>query len=353
MSVLTALDRFAWMTRIRAFEHACLEGVRSGEIHGELHTAIGQEAIAAGMAGWLRDTDALVSTHRNHAHALIKGVDPRALLAEIFERRTGLCGGYGGHMHPFDPRHRFSASGIVGASLPVALGHAYAARLAGRDDVAVAVTGDGGANHGTFHECLTMASAWGLPLIVVIENNGLAISVEPSAVTPPGTLAGRAVGYGVCGVTVDGTDAEAVSGAFGELVTFARQSPAPSVLEATCARFRGHYEGDVQAYRDPEQDRSGRDPLLIARHALAASGIPDSELDRVEQAAAAEMQALLAQVRADPCPDPADARRHVFAATAPGAQRLAGGTRPVPAAAEPGQAAPGPGRGESGTGGAR
>jgi pyruvate dehydrogenase E1 component alpha subunit len=136
------------------------------------------------MAGWLRSDDALVSTHRNHAHALVKGVDPRALLAEIFERRTGLCRGYGGHMHPFDPQNRFSASGIVGASLPVALGHAYAARMEERDAVAVAVTGDGGANHGTFHECLTMASAWSLPLLVVIENNGLAISVEPSR---PGT----------------------------------------------------------------------------------------------------------------------------------------------------------------------
>jgi acetoin:2,6-dichlorophenolindophenol oxidoreductase subunit alpha len=318
MSGLTALQRFAWMARIRAFEQACLDGVQSREIHGELHTAIGQEAIAAGMAGWLRDTDALVSTHRNHAHALVKGVDPRALLAEIFERRTGLCGGYGGHMHPFDRRHRFSASGIVGASLPVALGHAYAARLAGRDDVAVAVTGDGAANHGTVHECLTMASAWGLPLMVVIENNGLAISVEPSAVSPPGTLARRAAGYGITGVTVDGADAGAVDRAFGELVSSARETPGPAVLEATCERFRGHYEGDLQAYRDPAQDFSDRDPLLIARRELTASGTPASELDRIEQAAAAEMQALLAEVRADPAPDPADALRHVFAETSGG-----------------------------------
>jgi TPP-dependent pyruvate/acetoin dehydrogenase alpha subunit len=275
------------------------------------------------MAGWLRADDALVSTHRNHAHALVKGVDPRALLAEIFERCTGLCGGYGGHMHPFDPGHRFSASGIVGASLPVALGHAYAARLADRDAVAVAVTGDGGANHGTFHECLTMASAWGLPFIVVIENNGLAISVEPTSVTPPGTLARRAVGYDIPGVSVDGTDAEAVSAAFGELVSSARETPGPAVLEATCARFRGHYEGDVQAYRDPAQDLSGRDPLLIARRALAAAGTPDGELERIEQVAAAEMQQLLAQVRADPPPDPAAALRHVFAETMVGGERSA------------------------------
>src|SRR2546430_883850 len=114
------------------------------------------------------------------------------------------------------------------------------------------IHGDGGANHGTFHECLTMAAAWRLPLIVVIENNGLAISVEPSSVTPPGMLAGRAQAYGCPGVTVDGTDAEAVSSAFGELVRAARENPGPAVIEATCARFRGHYEGDAQTYR--EQD---------------------------------------------------------------------------------------------------
>ena len=313
MSGLTALDRFRWMARIRAFERACLEGVPSREIHGELHTAIGQEAIPAGLAGWLRDDDALVSTHRNHGHALIKGVEPRALLAEIFERRTGLCGGFGGHMHPFDPRHRFSASGIVGASLPVALGHAYAAALEGRDSVAVAVTGDGGANHGTFHECMNMASAWRLPLIVVIENNGLAISVPQEAVGVSETLADRAEAYESIGVTVDGTDAEAVSAVFGELVRSTRAAPAPCVLEATCARFQGHYEGDAQVYRTGRDDLEARDPLLIARGKLVASGLPAEQLDVIEHAAEAEFGELLASVREDPLPAPAEAVRHVFA----------------------------------------
>lgn len=313
MSELTAVDRFRWMARIRAFERGCLEGVPTNEIHGELHTAIGQEAIPAGMAGWLRDDDALVSTHRNHGHALIKNVDPRALLAEIFERRTGLCGGFGGHMHPFDPTHRFSASGIVGASLPVALGHAYAAALAGRDSVAVAVTGDGGANHGTFHECMTMASAWRLPLIVVIENNGLAISVPQQAVVATESLAERAEAYECIGVTVDGTDVDAVSATFGNLVRATRTDPAPCVMEATCARFQGHYEGDVQAYRVGHEDFGPRDPLLIARRKLSSSGVAAEQLDHIEQAAAAEMRELLAEVRQDPMPAAAEALRHVFA----------------------------------------
>jgi TPP-dependent pyruvate/acetoin dehydrogenase alpha subunit len=313
LSNLTAVDRFRWMARIRAFERACLEGVPTKEIHGELHTVIGQEAIAAGLAGWLRDDDALVSTHRNHGHALIKGVDPRALLAEIFERRTGLCGGFGGHMHPFDPGHRFSASGIVGASLPVALGHAYAAAMVGRDSVAVAVTGDGGANHGTFHECLNMASAWRLPLIVVIENNGLAISVPPQAVVATESLAERAEAYECIGMTVDGTDADAVSAAFGELVRATRAHPAPCVLEATCSRIQGHYEGDVQAYRVGQDDFGSSDPILIARRKLSSSEVTTEQLDQIEQAAATEMRQLLADVRQDPLPAPAEALRHVFA----------------------------------------
>lgn len=312
MSELTPLDRFRWMARIRAFERACLEGVPTGEIHGELHTGIGQEAIAAGMAGWLRDDDALVGTHRNHAHALIKGVDPRALLAEIFERRTGLCGGFGGHMHPFAPAQRFSASGIVGASLPVALGHAYAAALRDTDTVAVAITGDGGANHGTFHECLNIAAAWDLPLIVVIENNGLAISVEPGAVAATDSLAHRAAGYGATGVSVDGTDPERVSDAFGKLVAAARSHGGPSLLEATCARFHGHYEGDAQMYRTAE-DLELRDPLLLTRARLIAAGEDADGIDAIEQAANDEMTQLLAEVRADDMPDPSEALEHVFA----------------------------------------
>ncbi len=313
MNQLTPLDRFVWMVRIRAFERACLEGVPTREIHGELHTGIGQEAIPAGMAGWLRDDDALVSTHRNHGHALIKGVEPRALLAEIFERRTGLCGGFGGHMHPFDPSRRFSASGIVGASMPVALGHAYAARLQSAQTVAVAITGDGGANHGTFHECMNMAAAWDLPLIIVIENNGLAISVEPDAVAATDTLADRASAYGAVGLTVDGTDPEAVSEAFARLVTSARANPAPSVLEARCARFQGHYEGDAQMYRSTE-GLEARDPLALARSRLIGEGLSAEQLDTVDAAAADEMADLLAAVRNDEPPDPAVARQHVFTA---------------------------------------
>lgn len=302
---------------MREFDLACLEGVPTLEIHGELHSGIGQEAVAAGMAGWLRDDDALVSTHRNHFHALVKGTDPRALMAEIFERATGLCGGFGGHMHPFDPARNFSATGIVGASMPVALGYAYAMAMEGRDGVGVAMTGDGGANHGTFHECMNIAAAWELPLIIVVENNHYGITVPVRDVVPTATIAERAEAYDCIGERVDGTDVEAVSEAFGRLVREIRANPAPCILEATCFRFRGHFEGDDEIYRptgEVERIREQGDPLRIARQRLMAAGGADAAaLDAVDAEARAEMQGLLAAVRADPTPDPATALHHVFA----------------------------------------
>jgi pyruvate dehydrogenase E1 component alpha subunit len=305
------------MTRMRQFDRACLEGVPTKEIHGELHTGIGQEAIAAGMAGWLHGGDALVSTHRNHFHGLVKGTDPRALLAEIYERATGLCGGFGGHMHPFDPAHNFSASGIVGASMPVALGYAYAIAMEERDDVAVAITGDAGSNHGTFHECLNIAAAWELPLIVVVENNGYGISVSSADVIASESIAQRAAAYDVHGETVDGTDVEVVHEAFGRLVAETRRTGSPCVLEAICHRFQGHYEGDPEIYRSKDARDAMRrdgDPLAIARARLTATGaVTGAELDAVDLAAREEMQALLASVRRDPFPDPSTALEHVFA----------------------------------------
>ncbi|MFF2330580.1 MULTISPECIES: thiamine pyrophosphate-dependent dehydrogenase E1 component subunit alpha [unclassified Streptomyces] len=313
----TLVQRYLDMVRMRRFEEACLEGVPTREIHGELHTGIGQEAVAAGLMGALRPDDAMVSTHRSHLHALAKGVEVRPLLAEIYERETGLCGGFGGHMHLFDQERRFSTTGIVGATLPVALGHAWAARLEGRDSVAVGFTGDGGANTGGFHESLNMAGAWKLPLVVLIENNEWAISVPFTDSTATPTLAERAAAYGAWGRRVDGLDVEAVDEAFAEAVAHARGGGGPAVLEATCYRFRGHFEGDLDLYRpaaEKEHHRQERDPLPLTRARILARGIAtEARLDAEEAAVAAEIAAVLAEVRADPMPDPATARDHVFA----------------------------------------
>lgn len=313
--MITLLDRYGYMVWMREFELACLEGVPTREIHGELHSGIGQEAIGAGMAGFLRTDDAMCSTHRNHLHAIAKGVDMRAMLAEIFERETGICGGFGGHMHIFDPALRFSATGIVGAGVPVALGHAYGARLRGTDAVAVAVIGDGAVNTGAFHEAMNMAGALQLPLIAVVENNEWAISVPFHEASATPTVAERAPAWAAHGVRVDGNDVLAVANAFGAAVDRGRSGGGPSIVEATCYRFRGHFEGDADVYRSAEEKdaRRAQDPLLIARDQLiAGQEATAAQLDDLQVAIRDAVQAMLESVRRDPMPAPGTARNHVF-----------------------------------------
>ncbi len=313
--MVSVWERFGYMVWMREFELACLEGVPTREIHGELHTAVGQEAIGAGLAGFLRADDALASTHRNHLHAIAKGVDMRAMLAEIFEKETGLCGGFGGHMHLFDASLKFSATGIVGAGLPVVIGHAWAARLRGSDAVAVAVVGDGAVNTGAFHEALNMAGVHRLPVIVVVENNEWAISVPFHQASATATIAERAPAWSAHGVRVDGTDVEAVADAFGTAVQRAREGGGPTLIEATCYRFRGHFEGDADTYRSEEEKERRRkeDPLVLTAQRLISRGVASAEqIDSLRSAVTAAMADLLASVRADRSPDPSTALRHVF-----------------------------------------
>lgn len=308
-------DRYGYMLWMRHFELACLEGVPTREIHGELHTAIGQEAIGAGMAGFLRADDAMCSTHRNHLHAIAKGVDMRSMLAEIFERETGLCGGFGGHMHLMDKSLKFSATGIVGAGLPVAVGHAYATRLNGSDSVAVAVIGDGAVNTGAFHEAMNLAGVLQLPLVVVVENNEWAISVPFSAASATATVAERAPAWSAHGVRVDGNDVEAVAKEFGEAVARARGGGGPSIIEAMCYRFRGHFEGDADTYRTQEEkdQRRSIDPVAITRAKLIERGLATpEELDQQEAAVSQAIAEMLASVRADAMPGKDRAKDHVF-----------------------------------------
>ena len=313
--MVSVWERFGYMVWMREFELACLEGVPTREIHGELHTAVGQEAIGAGLAGFLRADDALASTHRNHLHAIAKGGDMSAMLAEIVEKETGLCGGFGGHMHLFDPSLKFSATGIVGAGLPVVIGHAWAARLRGSDAVAVAVVGDGAVNTGAFHEAMNMAGVHQLPVVVVVENNEWAISVPFHQASATETIAERAPAWSAQGVRVDGTDVEAVAHAFGAAVQRAREGGGPTLIEAMCYRFRGHFEGDADTYRTEEEKERRRkeDPLDLTAQRLISSEVASAEqVDSLRAAIKAAMAELLSSVRADRSPEPASALRHVF-----------------------------------------
>lgn len=310
------LELFKAMLTMRHFEEACLEGVPTGEIHGELHTGIGQEAIGVALQAGLKAGDAVVSTHRNHYHALAAGVPIKAMLAEIFEKETGLCRGRGGHMHLFDKAHNFSSTGIVGASLPVALGYAYKFWMRNEPQMAVAVTGDGGTSNGTFHECLNIAGAWNLPFVLLVENNLLAISVSIDEVMATPTIAERACAYGAWGKKVDGTDVDEVTRAFDEAAEHARRGEGPAILEATCYRFRGHFEGDHDSYRRMDEKRQMRerhDPLTLYRRTLIAEGVAtDAELDALVDASRKRLNEALDEVRAEPMPNASGALDYLF-----------------------------------------
>lgn len=220
--------------------------IGSGPVPGEMHLAAGQEPVAAGVCAHLRAEDTVVGTHRPHHFAIAKGVPLDRMTAEIFGKAGGLSRGKGGHMHLFDPEHKFSCSGIVGASLPPASGAALAAKKAGKDWVAVAFFGEGAANQGAFHESLNLAALWKLPALFVCEDNKYAISVDKTHSTAIRSNAERAAAYGIPGIAVTTNDAIEVFAAAGEAIARASRRRAHadrgedrSLLRSLPGRCRG------------------------------------------------------------------------------------------------------------------
>src|SRR5512139_2862152 len=211
--------------------------IGSGPVPGEMHLAAGQEPVAVGVCAHLRQDDTVVGTHRPHHFAIAKGVPLNAMTAEMFGKDTGLGRGKGGHMHLFDPAHKFSCSGIIGASLPPACGAALANKKRGKDWIAVAFFGDGATNQGSFHESLNLAALWRLPVLFVCEDNKYAISVEKTDSTAIRSDADRAAAYGIPGIAITTNDALEVFEASGEAIARARKGGGPTLIEAKTDRY--------------------------------------------------------------------------------------------------------------------
>jgi TPP-dependent pyruvate/acetoin dehydrogenase alpha subunit len=236
--------------------------IAAGPIPGEMHLYSGQEAVAAGVCAHLRPDDPVTSTHRPHGHLIAKGGDINPMMAEIFGKKTGLCQGKGGHMHLFDPATHFGCGGIVGGGIPHAVGAALAIKKRNEDRVAVSFFGEGAANIGAFHESINLASVWKLPVIFVVEDNLYAISVPKEASTSVRSNAERGAAYGIPAVQVDGQNAVAVYEAAQEAVDRARRGDGPSLIEAICYRFRGHFEGDAEGYLAKTKSQRGKRKIL-------------------------------------------------------------------------------------------
>lgn len=314
MGSLAPLGAYRSLVVMRRFEEAVGAATAAGEIHGEMHLGLGQEAIAAGLAPLLRPGDAVVSTHRPHLHALARGVDPVAMLAELLER-DGLCHGKGGHMHLFDPERDFMCTGIVGAGAPLAAGYAYRQLAQGGSEVTVAVLGDGAMQQGGFFETANLAALWGLPMVFLCEDNGFGISVRRDTAAA-GALEDRAAAFGIRGVRCDGTDPQAVFETLEPAFQRARARRGQALVVADCHRFSGHYEGDPDGYRDKDEKQLAgdprRDPVARLRRRLLDEGTDESELQGIEAAAAEQVDDWLAAARERPLPDPVDLREGVF-----------------------------------------
>jgi TPP-dependent pyruvate/acetoin dehydrogenase alpha subunit len=254
--------------------------IGSGPVPGEMHLAAGQEPVAVGICAHLKQEDTVVGTHRPHHFAIAKGVPLDKMTAEMFGKVTGLGKGKGGHMHLFDPVHKFSCSGIIGASLPPACGAGLAARKQGKDWVAVAFFGEGAANQGSFHESLNLAALWHLPVIFVCEDNKWAISVPKSHATSVEWVADRASAYGMPGIRVANNDALEVYEAVAPAIARARRGEGPSLIEVKTDRYLGHFQGDPEVYRPKDEVANLRknDPIpKLASMLKSRSMMSDAE----------------------------------------------------------------------------
>jgi 2-oxoisovalerate dehydrogenase E1 component len=272
------------MLLVRGFEQRVAALYRDGEIPGFVHLSIGQEAAAVGACWPLRKADVVTSTHRGHGHCLAKGLDPLGMFAELMGKDQGTNCGRGGSMHIADPKLGiFGANGIVAAGLPIAVGAATAAQLRCDGSVAVAFFGDGAPAQGAFHEALNLAAVWHLPVIFFCENNGYA-EFSAASTQHAASLERRAAGYGIDYARVDGNDVAATASTMGEVVLAVRAGRGPAVVEATTYRWHGHYEGDPQRYRSPEEIHAweARDPLLTHDSRLRGSGIGTDEIGTIE-----------------------------------------------------------------------
>jgi 2-oxoisovalerate dehydrogenase E1 component len=306
LSTEELLDAYRRMALIREFETRVARLYRDSEIPGFVHLSIGQEASAVGACWSLGPRDVITSNHRGHGHALAKGLDPDAMMAELLGRATGTNRGLGGSMHVADPTIGiFGANGIVAAGVPIAAGAAVANRLRGQRQVTVAFFGDGAVAQGAFHEAANLASLWKLPMVFFCENNGYA-EFSPSSDQHPVDLRTRAAGYGLDFVGVDGNDVEAVIGAMSTVVRQVRDGAGPVFVEARTYRWHGHYEGDPERYRTKDERtewQSERDPLAIARTRLIERGVGSAVPEAADAEIRGRVDAAVATARAAPPPD--------------------------------------------------
>lgn len=313
----TLLLMYERMLKIRHFENRVKDLFAGGELPGFVHLYLGEEAVASGACAALQDGDYITSTHRGHGHIIAKGGEMKYMMAELFGKASGYNKGKGGSMHIACPELGvLGANGIVGAGIPLATGAALAAKYRKSGQVVICFFGDGASNEGMFHESLNIAGAFDLPVIYVCENNLYAVGTRQSEVRKVEDIADRATSYGMPGLVIDGNDVIAVYEAVKEAVKRARVGEGPTLIECKTYRWRGHFEGEVDNYRRPEEITAWikREPLAPYRKLLLDQGVLNEEkAEAIEQRVIAELEEAVGFARQSPLPQPETALEGLWA----------------------------------------
>ncbi len=301
------LHLYTTMLRIRRFEERVKALFLEARLYGSVHLYIGEEAVATGACAALRDGDVISSTHRGHGHCIAKGLELGPMMAELMGKVTGYNLGKGGSMHIASLDHgMLGANGIVAAGIPISTGAALGFWARGSHEVALCFFGDGGANHGAFHEGINFAATLKLPVVFVCENNQYAQYQSVTQDMPIADVADRAAAYGIPGVIVDGSDVLAVHGAAREAVDRARSGAGPTLIEAKTYRFEGHFLGDPEPYRTKEevaQARASRDPLIRFSAVLQQLGVAGADdLQRLDSRVKDDVERAVTFAEASPEP---------------------------------------------------
>ncbi|MFZ5846036.1 MAG: pyruvate dehydrogenase (acetyl-transferring) E1 component subunit alpha [Actinomycetota bacterium] len=314
------VDLLSQMTRIRVFEERCVELYSAGSIRGFLHVAVGEEAVAAGVMATLTADDAVVSTYREHGHALARGVPMDSVMAEMYGKVTGCSRGRGGSMHLFDAGRRFyGGNAIVGGGLPLAVGLGLADKLQRRPGVTVCFFGDGAYAEGEFHESMNLSALWQLPVLFACENNLYAMGTAIERAQAETDLALRAASYGMASWAVDGMDAVAVEKAARQAVDRIRGGGGPCFLELRTYRFRAHSMYDPERYRDKAEVARWRerDPIdLLAKQLIESGELTGADREAMVASATAEVDAAVRAAEEAPLEPVEDLTRFVYSETA-------------------------------------
>lgn len=305
------------MVLIRSFEETVFDVFVSGVIAGTVHICSGQEAVAVGACSALERDDYVVSNHRGHGHFIAKGGDPKRIMAELFGKSTGYCGGRGGSQHIACVEIGFLGSnGITGGGIPVATGAGFALRQKRSDRVVLCFFGDGASNQGTFHESLNMSAIWQLPVIYLCENNLYAMSTRFDEAFRISDIAKRAESYGMPGEICDGQDVLAVRKTVERAVNRARNGGGPTLIECKTYRFRGHSKSDTCEYRDPREEERWRrrDPIALFSEKLKRDGIAsEDELRWVAEEAEKVVEEAIEFAKSSPDPSPEEMTGDLYA----------------------------------------